>query len=90
MGESQQLRGEAACKKDDFIQRGQLETMNMYSFRYLEARIPKSKCQQGSPPSRGAEGKRDPCLLQPWGAVGILASWLYHFHMSLWLIFCVT
>ena len=64
--------------------------MNMYSFRYLEARIPKSKCQQGSPPSRGAEGKPDPRLLQPRGAVGILASWLHHFHMSRWLILCVT
>ena len=49
---------------------------------YLEARIPKSKCQQGYPPSRGAEGKSDPCLLQPRGALGILASWLHHFHMS--------
>ena len=50
MGESQQLRGEAACKKDDFIQRGQLETMNMYSFRYLEARIPKKKKKRKSKP----------------------------------------
>lgn len=82
VGKSQQLLGEAAFKKDDFIQRGQLETINMYSFRYLEARIPKSNCQQGYPPSRGAEGKSDPCLLQPWGALGILASWLHHFHMS--------
>ena len=40
MGESEQLLGEAAFKKDDFIPRGQLEAINMYSFRYLEARIP--------------------------------------------------
>ena len=57
MGESQRLLGEAALEKDAFIQRGQLETVNMYSFRLSGGQNSKIKVSAGLSSLQRCRGK---------------------------------